>query len=72
MVLAGGNGVAVDLACAHLMGFDYRRLPVLFDAMAEHALPIAPANLEEAEWSGGGLGFRPHFGWRGHIEVNRL
>jgi len=82
MVLAGGNGVAVDLACAYLMGFDYQRLPVLFHAMTQHTLPIAPANLEEvccrsdrpswnrplAEWSGGGLGFRPHFGWRGHVE----
>jgi len=53
MVLAGGNGVAVDLACAHLMGFDYRRLPVLFDAMAEHAL-VSPSVSESAagrvEW----------------------
>jgi len=33
IVLAGMNPVAVDLVCARLMGFDYKRLPVLFKAM---------------------------------------
>ncbi len=82
MVLAGSNGVAVDLACAHLVGFDYQRLPVLFHATTKHTLSIAPASLGEvccrsdrsslnrplAEWNDGGLGFRPHFGWQGHVE----
>jgi uncharacterized protein (DUF362 family) len=38
-VIAGFNPVAVDLACALLMGFDYRRLPVISRALSGHALP---------------------------------
>jgi uncharacterized protein (DUF362 family) len=82
VVLAGRSGTAVDLVCAHLMGFDYQRLPVLLNAMAAHALPISPASLEAiscrsndsalnrplADWQGGSLHFRPHFGWQGNIE----
>lgn len=83
VVLAGGNPVAVDLACARLMGFDYRRLPVLLRALAGHALPLASFAWEEvvassnaaaydrrlAEFEGRCLALTPHFGWAGHVEV---
>ncbi len=82
LVVAGMEPLAVDLACVRLMGFDYRRIPVLDRALAEHALPLASFAYEEvvvrsnvSECNGPltdlrGLepAFRPHFGWKGHIE----
>lgn len=41
VVVAGANPVAVDLACARLMGFDDQRLPLLRQAFCARALPIA-------------------------------
>lgn len=83
MVLAGRNPVAVDLTCARLMGFDYRRLPMLHQALHDHPLPLAAfeycdvlccsneqqsqRSLEESDRAS--LGFTPHFGWRGHVEL---
>jgi len=40
-VIAGFNPIAVDLACAHRMGFSYRRLPLLCRATKDHPLAIA-------------------------------
>jgi uncharacterized protein (DUF362 family) len=84
LVLAGTNPVAVDLACARLMGFDYRRLPILSRALTNHDLPISifeyddvicRSNMQQFdrplnEFIGGSLAFKPHFGWQGHIELN--
>jgi uncharacterized protein (DUF362 family) len=83
VVLAGRNSIAVDLAAARLMGFDYLRLPILREAIAPHARPLASFAYEDifvrsnvaefdrplAEFEGPCLAFRPHFGWRGHVEV---
>lgn len=85
IVIAGANPVAVDLVCARLMGFDYKRLPVLSQAMAKHLLPISGAEYDEvvcrsdnpqfdgllAEFNGISLAFKPHFGWKGHIELTQ-
>jgi len=82
-ILAGVNSVAVDLACARLIGFDYRAMPLLRHSMEDHPLPLCLCGYEtiaaasadpelnrllcmiEATFSA----FRPHFGWRGHIEA---
>jgi len=83
VVLAGINPVAVDLACARVMGFDYRRIPLLFRALADHPLRLAAFGFEDvvarsndqrfdgplAEMRGPLLDFEPHFGWKGHIEI---
>jgi uncharacterized protein (DUF362 family) len=81
LVLAGQNPVAVDLAAARLIGFDWRKLAVLRRALAPHAMPLvnfATVNLasNQTEYSGAldeltgpGLTFRPHFGWAGHVEL---
>lgn len=84
MVLAGENSVAVDLACSRLMGFDYKRLPVLCRALDNnHSLPltafrygdvICRSNAQQydgplSEFDGEGFGFEPHFGWKGHVEL---
>lgn len=82
LVVAGGNAIAVDLACATLMGFDYRRLPVLHRALADHPWPLATFGAEDVrvftEGAANGLtldalsadadAFEPHFGWKGHVE----
>jgi len=80
-ILAGGNALAVDLACANLMGFDYRRLPMLHRALGSHPLPLATFAASGVEvvsndprlrgdvtqrWDAVHR-FEPHFGWRGHI-----
>jgi len=83
-IVAGVNSVAVELTCARLMGFDYRRLPVLRRALDKHALPIAEFEYDEVvclsddeqfdrplnEFGGAILNFKPHFGWRSNIELH--
>jgi len=83
VVLAGMNPVAVDLVCARLMGFDYKRLPVLYKAMLDHPLPLCTFEYGDvicksndsqfdrplSEFEGKGIAFEPHFGWKGHIEL---
>lgn len=83
IVLAGINPVAVDLACARLMGFDYMRLPLLWRALGNHSMPIARFDYDEVtcrsneqhydrsldKVNGKSLSFRPHFGWRDQIEI---
>jgi len=84
LVLAGTNPVAVDLVCARLMGFDYKRLPVLRQALDNHSLPITAFEHDELvcksndqqfdrpldEFDEISLAFKPHFGWQRHIELN--
>jgi len=84
MVLAGANPVAVDLVCARLMGFDYKRLPVLSEAMVAHSLPISIFEYDEVNCTSNdpmyddllvnqgpaNLSFWPHFGWQGHVELD--
>lgn len=84
-VLAGMNPVAVDLACARLMGFDYKKIPVLLRALEEHSLPLITCGYEDivcrssdpkydgplGGWNGVGKAFKPHFGWKGHIELTQ-
>jgi hypothetical protein len=82
VVLSGLNPVAVDMACAWLMGFDFRRIPMLNRAFAEHAHPLVKFAAEDVATctrdkpfelivsKGHDLcrRFTPHFGWRGHLE----
>jgi uncharacterized protein (DUF362 family) len=86
IILAGVDFVAVDIVAATFMGFDYRKIPHLARALDSHPLPLTtidPAELtvesNVAEWNknlweidpGSLFGFRPHFGWSGHIERSR-
>ena len=83
VIVAGFNPVAVDTVCATLMGFDYRKLPMLREAWEINNYPlinfcpediVCKSNL--TQWDGPfsqlqereHLGFRPHFGWIGHIK----
>ena len=72
VILAGTNPAAVDLAASRLMGLDWRRIPMIREAFAEHELPIAafdPAEVRIVPGLGEPFRFRPHFGWRGAIEA---
>lgn len=82
LILAGANPVAVDLVCARLMGFDHRNIPMLVHAMLGHPLALVPFTYDQitcrsdASCYAGplidlkrSLGFEPHFGWRGRIEL---
>lgn len=82
LVIAGANPVAVDLVCAKLMGFDYQRLPLLWESLRAHSLPLVAFSYNDvtcacndaavkgrlSEMEGVNLRFRPHFGWCGHVE----
>ncbi len=84
LIVAGQNSLLVDLACARLMGFDYRKIPLLREGIAAHSRPLAALSYDElrcasnepayarrlAEIEGRCLAFAPHFGWRGHIEIS--
>jgi uncharacterized protein (DUF362 family) len=83
VVLAGANPVAVDLACARMMGFDHAKIPMLHRALEAATLPLVDFGYDDirihsndpacdrllAAFEGAMLGFTPHFGWRTHIEV---
>jgi len=85
VVLAGTNPVAIDLACARLMGFDWRKLPVLHRAVDPHRWPLGVFEPERVklysndpaydgpmtDLNGPALDFVPHYGWRGQIELDR-
>jgi hypothetical protein len=83
VLLAGLNPLAVDTAAAHLMGFDFRKMPMLLEGFRLASLPLAMFPPEEirvrsdvAGWDKPLLEiplescfrFRPHFGWTGWIE----
>jgi len=86
-ILVGGlSPVAVDAVSSILMGFDDRLLPVVSRAWTARGVPLVGFGPEEVncvsnrpEWCGGlatlrvarHLGFRPHFGWQGHVERER-
>jgi uncharacterized protein (DUF362 family) len=82
-VIAGLNPVAVDAVCARLMGFDYRKLPIVARAFPPHSFPLIEAGIESiepvsnnptwdrplVEWSLADVfQFEPHFGWKGKVE----
>jgi uncharacterized protein (DUF362 family) len=83
VVIGGTDPVAVDMVAARVMGFDWRKIPVIREAFAPRRLPITAVRPEDVEivsdeplWQGRFLDvekarflqFKPHFGWKGHIE----
>lgn len=83
LVVFGSDPVAVDAACATVMGFDVDRIPIVREAFRTRGWPLTdndPASISiasnEPAWNGrladlpieSLLQFRPHFGWIGEIE----
>jgi len=84
VILAGTHPVAVDVAAATLMGFDWQKIRMLKGCFAMRELnfvDFTPEQIEvlsnRASWRGKIdqldelLSFRPHFGWVGAIENAR-
>ena len=83
VVLAGFNPVTVDAVAAALMGFDYRKLPMVLRAFDRSALPLVAGAAEQVHArsnvaalagplrgiQGFAQPFAPHFGWTGHVEL---
>jgi hypothetical protein len=84
MLIAGTSAVSVDAFCARLMGFDWRKIPSIHKAfeVVRYRLAdfgFADINVVSSESALNGsllnLGFtgfptfRPHFGWKGHVEL---
>ena len=79
----GPGTMAVDLVCTRLMGFDYRKIPVLSNALKTHRYGISSISYDQSSCrskstshdgllcrlEGPCLPFSPHFGWVGHMEM---
>ena len=85
MILAGANPLAVDSVCCAVMGFDWKKLKMLVGAYAVERKPVAPFSHDEIQvvsnevryakpltefTKSDALGFRPHFGWVGAVELD--
>lgn len=81
VIIAGTHPVAVDCVAATLIGFDWKKMPLLRNSFRMRELnfvPFEPRDLtvisNKPTWTGGlegiedGFNFRPHFGWVGAIE----
>lgn len=80
-LVCGNNPVAVDFVVAHLMGFDYRRVPSVSNAFSIRRYPLFTGGpedircrLDDEDWVPAiSLSplcrFRPAAGWVGHVEI---
>ncbi len=86
LVVAGFDPVAVDVVCATLMGFDYKKINLLNRSFDKVKYPITELKPEDIviisnnpKWNSKRIAeldyeslfhFNPHFGWVGHIELD--
>jgi uncharacterized protein (DUF362 family) len=81
LILAGNNPLAIDTTCAHLMGIDPLKLPMISHAFGVKNYKISDHKYEDILLDYNGLQynlmnipsklikkFEPHFGWKNHIE----
>lgn len=86
LIVAGYNPVSVDCTCAKLMGFDYKKIPILHNAFNTKYYKLCDFkynditvlsncvkfNLQLRDiLKDNIIPFEPHFGWKGHIEVDK-
>ncbi len=85
LIISGFDPVAVDVVCATLMGFNYKKIKLLYRAFDKVKYPITELQPEDIvissnnpDWNGKKIfelnydtlfHFKPHFGWVGHIEL---
>ncbi|BCA89076.1 hypothetical protein ADCFC_15730 [Adlercreutzia hattorii] len=84
VLFAGNNPVALDAAQAWLMGFDYRSIPSIVHGLEARGYGLFSGDYRDIALAGGSpgrtgmlaeldarssFGFRPHFGWAGHVEL---
>lgn len=84
LILAGRNPVLVDIAAARMMGFEWRKMSMLRRGVEKRVYTLANCGGTDVEIvsnnpaycgqidsiTAPGLGFKPHFGWTGHLEWN--
>ena len=85
VLIAGTNPVAVDAVCAKIMGFDWQKIPVIRNAFHIKHYPLCDFQYDDIQVISSDprfhkrlkdisyqdvFHFRPHFGWRGHIELD--
>lgn len=83
-IVFGGNPLLTDIFTATYMGFDYRNIPLLREALSSHRWPIwagqpleivrakvnrAEMTLQELAASDERMRFQPPMGWRGRMEL---
>lgn len=83
VIVAGLDFVCVDLVCATLMGFDFRKIKMLYRALDNGDLSLTECKDEDIQivsnrrkfngpldqlLGNQHLSFKPHFGWAGKIE----
>jgi uncharacterized protein (DUF362 family) len=83
LILIGENPVAVDSVCAKIMGFDYKKIPLLYKCFEKNEYPLIDYKYEDiicicndekynkklTDFSfENSLKFKPHFGWIGQVE----
>ncbi len=86
VVIGGTDPAVADAVAARVMGFDWRKIPVIREAFEVSRLPVTTARPEDVRvisdvpaWNGtfgeiidrDFLKFKPHFGWSGHIEYDK-
>lgn len=82
LLIGGFNPVAVDQLCTRIMGFNYKKIPMILRAMQREWLPLGQFRPEdiivesnETHWQNlvgsteGGLMFAASAGWKDHIEL---
>ena len=76
ILMAGFDGLCIDMAAARLMGFDPMQIPQFRNAFSNGIYKDikAVSNLRDwngflSQFKGRCLGFKPFYGWRHHIEV---
>ena len=84
VLIAGTNPVAVDAVCAKIMGFDWQKIPAIRNAFNITHYPLVDFDYNDIQVvsddpkfnkflkdiaSEDVYHFRPHFGWKGHIEL---
>lgn len=86
LLAAGANPAAVDATLAALVGFDYRRIPLIREAFAVRDWPLvnfAPEDVEvissdprfaalRPDHPSDLLNFKPPEGWVGHVEAHAV
>jgi uncharacterized protein (DUF362 family) len=83
LIICGINPVAVDAVCAKLMGFDYRKIPLIYKCFEDNEFHLVNFTYDDIECFSNddrynkklrdiktedSFRFEPHFGWKGHIE----
>lgn len=80
-IISGLNGTLVDVVCANLIGFDYKKIPLIVNALKEHEWNLLESNLEETIIKSDSfeesferfilkdfIQVKSPLGWKGHIE----